>query len=63
VPAEIMGKIFEPYFTTKEQGKGTGIGLYMAKEIIECQMHGKIEVENSEIGAKFIITLDAAESN
>ncbi len=63
VPTEIMGRIFEPYFTTKEQGKGTGIGLYMAKEIIERQMHGKIEVENSEIGAKFMITLDAAEAN
>lgn len=55
VPKEIMDRVFEPYFTTKEQGKGTGIGLYMAKEIIERQMGGKIIVQNSDNGAKFTI--------
>jgi two-component system, LuxR family, sensor kinase FixL len=57
VPEEIMDRIFEPYFTTKEQGKGVGIGLYMAKEIIERQMHGKIRVENTGVGARFVIEL------
>jgi two-component system, LuxR family, sensor kinase FixL len=57
VPEEIMDRIFEPYFTTKEQGKGVGIGLYMAKEIIERQMHGKIRVENTDVGARFVIEL------
>jgi signal transduction histidine kinase len=57
VPAEIIDRIFEPYFTTKDQGKGTGIGLYMAKEIIERQMGGNISVENTNVGARFVVAI------
>ncbi|ANV98785.1 hypothetical protein BBW65_06655 [Helicobacter enhydrae] len=39
-------RIFEPYVTTKHKSVGTGVGLYMAKQILECQMDGKIFVEN-----------------
>jgi len=52
---EVIGRVFEPYFTTKEQGKGTGIGLYMSKMIIENNMDGNLSVKNNENGAEFTI--------
>jgi len=52
-------KIFEPYFTTKDS-RGTGIGLYIAKEIIEKHMDGKLIVKNGDVGAKFIISVPIA---
>jgi len=58
IEPEIIDKIFNPYFTTKEQGKGTGIGLYMAKVILEKDFHGTISVENVDDGAEFILVLN-----
>ncbi|MBF0565839.1 MAG: PAS domain S-box protein [Nitrospirae bacterium] len=57
IPEKIMGRIFEPYFTTKEEGQGTGIGLYMAKVIVENNMGGKLFAENSDIGTIFTLEL------
>lgn len=61
----ILEKLFEPYFTTKHKSQGTGIGLYMAQEIISKHMNGKIQVRNKiftyanipYIGAQFKIIL------
>jgi signal transduction histidine kinase len=55
VPDEIISKIFDPYFTTKGPQQGTGVGLFMAKTIIEKNMGGKLSVRNNIDGAEFKI--------
>ena len=55
IAKDVQPKIFDPYFTTKEQGKGTGIGLYMSKAIIEQNMEGSLTVRNVDGGAEFRI--------
>lgn len=54
---EIADKVFEPYFTTKGDVKGTGIGLYFSKMIIEKTMGGTIWFENTGSGVVFIVSV------
>ncbi|MBS4097350.1 MAG: response regulator [Sulfuricella sp.] len=61
IPEDILPKIFDPYFTTRE--KGTGIGLYMSKIIIENNMGGHLNVRNVEDGAEFSVTCPVGEGN
>ena len=65
VPADIIDKVFEPYFTTKHKSQGTGIGLYMTESIVTKHLDGTVYVQNVEYeyegvnykGAKFTIEL------
>ena len=55
IPEDVIDRIFDPYFTTKGPDKGTGIGLFMAKTIIEKNMEGSLTVRNTADGAEFRI--------
>jgi len=69
IPHKILERIFEPYFTTKENENGTGLGLYITHTIITKNLKGSIKVENEIFthdreeykGAKFTISLPLIE--
>ncbi len=71
IPNDIITKVFEPYFTTKHQSQGTGLGLYMSYKIINDSMKGSIAVINNQftyndqtyVGARFEIHLPINEIN
>lgn len=63
IPDESIPLIFEPYFTTKEEKGGTGIGLYLTKEIVEAHMNGSIQMFNVKNGVccRLMIPKEVAE--
>lgn len=50
IPADVIAHVFEPYFTTKEKSGGTGLGLYISKQIMEDRMNGNINLKNTPGG-------------
>ncbi|MCX6075070.1 MAG: HAMP domain-containing sensor histidine kinase [Campylobacterales bacterium] len=56
ITKEIQEKVFNPYFTTKEVGKGTGLGLYMALKIMRDHFGGDLTYKPTEGGSRFILT-------
>lgn len=61
IKKDILNKIFNPYFTTKHQSMGTGLGLYIAKMIIEDNMSGTLKAINGKDGAIFTIRIPYAD--
>jgi len=55
IPADIIDKVFDPYFSTKGPQQGSGVGLFMSKNIIETSMGGRLSVRNTDVGAEFRI--------
>lgn len=62
IPAEIAPRIFKPYFTTKEEYGGTGIGLYMSRMIVEDSLEGHLSLVQGLPGATFRIELPLGKS-
>ena len=58
VEVENLTKVFEPYFTTKDNKGGTGLGLYISKMIVEKNMHGNLSIANKDEGSEVLITLE-----
>jgi len=58
IPKDIVDKIFNPYFTTKEQGKGTGIGLYMSLDIMRKSFDGDLRYNTVDDGSCFSIVFN-----
>jgi len=63
IPDEIMPRIFEPYYSTKKEKNGTGLGLYMSKIIVQDHLKGKLFAKNTVDGVAFTIQIPIGENN
>lgn len=63
IPENLIPLLFQPYFTTKEQDGGTGIGLYLTRQIIEMHFNGRIEMFNTIDGVCCRITIPGGSEN
>ena len=59
IPADVLGRIFDPFFTTKDVGEGTGLGLDIARRIVQ-RHRGAIDVSTGQGGTEFRVTLPVA---
>ncbi|MEA3352293.1 MAG: ATP-binding protein [Campylobacterota bacterium] len=57
IPKDILAKIFDPYFTTKHQSQGTGLGLHMSYDIVTKHFNGNLYADNTKNGAIFYIEI------
>ncbi|TVQ17527.1 MAG: PAS domain S-box protein [Bacteroidetes bacterium] len=62
ISQENLEKIFDPYYSTKPEGQGTGLGLFISKTIIEKNMHGNLMATNTDNGVCFIIELQSTQN-
>jgi signal transduction histidine kinase len=59
IPADVIGRVFEPFFTTKPPGAGTGLGLDLARRVVEAH-HGELFVESEPGRTVFTVALPVA---
>ena len=57
IPADVLPRIFEAFFTTKPQGSGTGLGLEIVHRIVTQKFGGKIDVESQPGNTRFVVRL------
>jgi signal transduction histidine kinase len=57
IPPELVSRIFDPFYTTKEPGKGTGLGLDSVRRIVEDGHHGEVSVDSRPGQTRFSVRL------
>jgi len=63
IPADVLPHIFEPFYTTKPEGSGTGLGLEIVHRIVTQKFGGKIDVESKPGDTRFIVRLPASRTS
>ena len=61
IPAELLGRIWEPFFTTKPMGEGSGLGLDIARRIVVGRHGGEMRLESHPGDTRFLVSLPIGE--